>query len=215
MRPTYRSLSEGGHSERLTYAHAAILVTSAQHPAILLKLSFPSSSSAVVSSLLLNLIGMTCLTFFIPPLCCVFFSGVGRREQSEVDPRINIGVVPPPYCGIDVALWGLGPKRHREREGRGWRDLFRLVESVQVRPPLSLFSAGLLSPLIGLEKKTKILKVLSVCVCVCVCVSVCVSVCVCLCLCVCVYCCRQQHPYWSFLEVSCFWLVPIPMMQLG
>ncbi|TNN33470.1 hypothetical protein EYF80_056367 [Liparis tanakae] len=110
---------------------------------------------------------MTCLTFFIAPLCRALFSAVGRREQSEVDPRINIGALPPPYCGIDVALWGraeaqgAGGTRLREREGRGWRDSWRLVEAVQGRPPPSLFSAGLLSHLSGLEKNTEILKVLS------------------------------------------------------
>lgn len=83
---------------------------------------FPSLSSAVVffsPSLLLNLIRMTCLTFFIPPLCCVFFPGVSRGEQDEVDPCVYISVVPPPYCGIDVALWGLGLKRHREVDRGG------------------------------------------------------------------------------------------------
>lgn len=58
---------------------------------------------------------MTCLTFFIPPLWYIFFSGVGHGEQNEVDLCVYISVVPPPYCGIDVALWGLGLKRHRER----------------------------------------------------------------------------------------------------
>lgn len=50
-----------------------------------------------------------------------FFSSVGHGEQNEVDLCVYISVVPPPYCGIDVALWGLGLKRHREvdRRGRG------------------------------------------------------------------------------------------------
>lgn len=48
---------------------------------------------------------MTRLTFLIPPLCPIFFSGVGRGEQSGVDLCVYISVEPPPYCGIDVALW--------------------------------------------------------------------------------------------------------------
>lgn len=64
---------------------------------------------------------MTRLTFFILLLCYIFFSSVGRGEQNEVDLCVYISVVPPPHCGIDVALWGLGLKRHREvdRGGRG------------------------------------------------------------------------------------------------
>lgn len=88
----------------------AILVTSAQHPAILFKLPFhhfpPPLFSAL--SLLLNLIWMTRLTFFILSLCYTLFSGVSHGKQNEVDPCVYVSVVPPPYCGIEVALWGLG-----------------------------------------------------------------------------------------------------------
>lgn len=52
---------------------------------------------------------MTRLTF-LPTrlLCCIFFFGVGGGEQIGADLRIYISVVPPPHCGIDVALWGRG-----------------------------------------------------------------------------------------------------------
>ena len=64
---------------------------------------------------------MTCLTFFIRPLCYTFFSGVGGGgKQSEVDLCVYISVVPPPYCGIDVALWGPGTEeRHRKVDAGG------------------------------------------------------------------------------------------------
>ncbi|KAI4805607.1 hypothetical protein KUCAC02_010211 [Chaenocephalus aceratus] len=61
---------------------------------------------------------MTYLTFFIPPLCRVLFPGVGLREQNELDLCVYIGAEPPPYWGIDVALWGPGTGEVKQRPRR-------------------------------------------------------------------------------------------------
>lgn len=104
-------------------------MTSAQHPEIPFKLPFhpypPLLFFFSVSVIKSNRGDISPFSF---PLCATVSSSASAKgEQGEVDLCVYISVVPPPYCGIDVALWCLGLKRHREAkegEAKKKRDEF-------------------------------------------------------------------------------------------
>lgn len=131
-------------------------MTSAQHPAILFKLPFHPSppllfffffSFSVIKS---NRDDTSHL--FHPSFVLHFLLWRRRRgEQSEVDLRVYISAVPPPYCGIDVALWGPGTEERHRKVDAGGKKLNKMsFHSAQQSqgstgrhfvPPSELFSA--------------------------------------------------------------------------